>query len=602
MSHDLPETRLLHGQAAGSDPVLDTLPRDPLRAPDEVMRLARMGAFHQTRLSFVRSLTRRMAREGWRIACRQFDIADDGTGEALYTVDTPQGRYSFVVFARDIDPEERTDRVIAEAWDYTFALTEGVPDAEEMARLRANVPLQEAGRMRARDVVLSRANKSVRLFERLVDVLSRGAQPSAQEIGRVGYLIRTTAVYGNGKFGLADFARLQTKGPFDQPFRAQMLSVYLAREFSLDLVEEMAHRRAPETATTLAPELRRALGVGNATGLGMAPFIVGHPQLVHRWNRVRETAIARVKAVPEATCDKRARFAQLLDRAVRYAQEWATGDAQQQAGIETLRQELAALQAALFPAGPPGRLPDRHPWRWLTDTRAGALSLETQELLNSLILEPYPELVDDLEDQLGADETDRLDATMPVDRLIRGIEDSYAWALEIDAESAGADAFFWYRSENKEEPRLGARCCDPGMDREMPIGIGLQVQRLHAALSDLPEKERRQPVAFFLLQRPGWRRLVRRVQTLARQPYAEVRDNLVGGDMRAVDLLRFKLSFFGASKFDPKSDRWTRITLFQGAPLAHDLTRAGLDPDDWAFAPLPADESEPEPHRRQGVR
>jgi hypothetical protein len=125
------------------------------------------------------------------------------------------------------------------------------------------------------------------------------------------------------------------------------------------------------------------------------------------------------------------------------------------------------------------------------------------------------------------------------------------------------------------------------MDREMPIGIGLQVQRLHRALCDLPAEERRQPVAFFLLKRPGWRRLVRRVQTLARQPYAEVRDNLVGGDMRAIDLLRFKLSFFGASKFDPKSDRWTRITLFQGAPLAEDLVRGGVDPDDWAFATLP---------------
>jgi hypothetical protein len=189
---------------------------------------------------------------------------------------------------------------------------------------------------------------------------------------------------------------------------------------------------------------------------------------------------------------------------------------------------------------------------------------------------------------------------MPVDRLIRLIEDAYAWALAIDAESEGSDAFFWYRSENKEEPRLGERCCDPGMDREMPIGIGLQVQRLHRALSDLPQAERRQPVAFFLLKRPGWRRLVRRVQTLARQPYAEVRDNLVGGDMRAIDLLRFKLSFFGAAKFDPKSDRWTRINMFQGAPMAHELMHGGADPDDWAFATLPADGTQTT--RAQGAR
>mgnify|MGYP001185735228 CR=1 FL=1 len=28
---------------------------------------------------------------------------------------------------------------------------------------------------------------------------------------------------------------------------------------------------------------------------------------------------------------------------------------------------------------------------------------------------------------------------------------------------------------------------------------------------------------------------------------------------------------FGASKYDPKSDLWTRITLFQGAPLPNQL-------------------------------
>jgi hypothetical protein len=138
----------------------------------------------------------------------------------------------------------------------------------------------------------------------------------------------------------------------------------------------------------------------------------------------------------------------------------------------------------------------------------------------------------------------------------------------------------------------------------MPIGISRSVpgsqQRLHRALSELPAGERRQPVAFFLLQRPGWRRLVRRVQTLARQPFAEVRDNLVGGDMRAVDLLRFKLSFFGAGKFDPKSDRWTRITLFQGAPCADELASGAVDPDDWAFATLP--EAEAEVPRRQEAR
>ena len=41
------------------------------------------------------------------------------------------------------------------------------------------------------------------------------------------------------------------------------------------------------------------------------------------------------------------------------------------------------------------------------------------------------------------------------------------------------------------------------------------------------------------------------------------------------------LSFFGASKFDPKSDLWTRVTLFQGAPVLEDVS--AMDADDWSF-------------------
>ena len=244
-----------------TDPVEepDAVPRDPLRPPDTVARLRRMGCLHQTRLSFVRALTRRMAREGWRIERDVFDIGADEVGHARYAVHTPQGRYSFVVFADRIDPQARTDRVIAEEWDYTFALVEGVPDDADMARLRANVPKQEAGRMCARDLVLSRGNKSARLFDHVVDALARGRQPALAQIAKVGYLMRTTAVYGNGKFGLADFDKLRRQGAFPQPFSAQMLTVFLAREFSLDLVEALARTRDPQRATRLLPALRRTL-------------------------------------------------------------------------------------------------------------------------------------------------------------------------------------------------------------------------------------------------------------------------------------------------------------------------------------------------------
>ena len=91
-------------------------------------------------------------------------------------------------------------------------------------------------------------------------------------------------------------------------------------------------------------------------------------------------------------------------------------------------------------------------------------------------------------------------------------------------------------------------------------------------------------LAGFMLRHPEHRQIIRRVMNTAQYPYGEIRDNLVAATTRPIDMLRCKLSFFGASKFDPKSDLWTRITLFQGAPLVEDLSQEGSD--DWLFSTL----------------
>jgi hypothetical protein len=73
---------------------------------------------------------------------------------------------------------------------------------------------------------------------------------------------------------------------------------------------------------------------------------------------------------------------------------------------------------------------------------------------------------------------------------------------------------------------------------------------------------------------------------MAHHPYQEVRDNLIDARMRPNDLLRSKLSFFGAQRFDPKSDRFLRVSLFPYAPFPDEINRANAD--DWAFPPLAA--------------
>lgn len=548
-------------------------PQVSLRPAEEVLRLRQLGHLYPTRLSFTRCLVRRMAREHWRFTRPLFELDAQGYGRAVYRVETPGGVVGFAAFSHELDPAERTDRVIAERWDTTFSLRLGELDAAELARLEAQTPLQERGRFGPREIVLSRANRSVRFFEALVERLASGGQPEPEEVARVGYLLRTTAVYGNGKFGMADLDEVWRSGIFGSAFEAEMLTVYLVRLFGFDLVEHVARCRAPARAVRLAPRWRRALGVGNATGLGMAPFLISHPRLLDRWIRARETALARVRAVDTIRPAHAARLRELLRRAIRHIEEWHTGDPRQAARLATTREELSELLAE----GP--LLARRRPWDALWRRAETAVSPETRELLASLLIELHPERVDDLATEVRADETQRVDPTMRLGELRELVRRRYGWALSCDFSRPEAGHFFWYVSEEKLEPRLGERREEPGADREMPVDVARQVTILERELEDWPADLR---VARFLLARPQFRRIVRRIQSLRDCDYGEVRDNLLGREMVPVDLLRAKLAVFGATRFDPKSDRWLRITLFQGAPLPEELGRP--DADDWAFA------------------
>ena len=217
----------------------------------------------------------------------------------------------------------------------------------------------------------------------------------------------------------------------------------------------------------------------------------------------------------------------------------------------------------------------------ILERAAQRLSAEGQEVINSLVIEPHGDMVDDLEDAMSTEEGLALDPGLSIAELKRLVERTYDWALDTDYEAAGERHFFWYVSEEKLEPRLGVRGEEPGAERELRLGIGREVKRLHAALTVAAETAPDASVATFLLHNPGQRRITRRVQGLARWPYAEIRDNLLGESTVAVDLLRCKLSMFGVIKFDPKSDRWIRITMYQGAPCFDALDHESAD--DWAF-------------------
>ncbi len=541
-----------------------------LRPPDDVMRLSVMGAFCQTRLSFMRVLLRRIKKEQWQFKRTVWQMDKSGCGVAVYQATTAGGRdYSLVVYAHNLPAEQRSDRVIATAWDATFTLFDGVPSTTDIARMQKQVPLQETGRNDHQQLVLSRANRSARVFDAVVSALADGRQPT-KEIAQNAYLMRTTAVYGNGKFGIADRARISSRPEFAQPFAAEMLAVFMFRQFPPDLAEHLAAARTP-TAVKIDADLRRYLGIGNSTGLGMAPFIVNHPILLHRWMAARETALARVRALPDTTPEVQNQFIGFVVKAQMQAKQWRTADSGQQQKINRLQNDLQKLHShcQTFVA--------QYPWDAIYQWGEKNLSIDGREALTALLIEPHGELIDDLSAGMGGDETFIIDECSVGD-MRNLIQQHYDWIQQTDFSTEEQNARFWYVSAEKQEPRLGERYLQPGAELELPLTIMRDMKSFAEALAQQNDS---MSLALFLMKQPQYRRVAHRAQIAACFPYSEIRDNLISADMLPLDLLRCKLSFFGATSFDPRSDRWLRINMFQHAPYPYEL--AALPADEWAW-------------------
>jgi hypothetical protein len=517
----------------------------------------------------MRSLLRRLKQEQWQFKRNLWEIDEQGFGRAVYTVYGPERNYSLVAFAHDLPDHMRSDRVIATAWDATFTLFDGIPSSADLDRLEQNVPKQEAGRISDSELSLSRANRSIRLWQHVVERLAAGEQPDRDQLEAVGYLVRTTAVYGSGKFGAADRLTIAERPEVSGPFQAEMLSVWLTRAFSIDLVEHIARAAGGTQVVGIDPQLRRRIGVGNSTGLGMAPFLINHPALLNNWMMAREGALARVRALPQAEPTAIADFRQHFERACFNVSQWHSEHPIQIEKLKSLRSDLELMRGYIAAES----LADDHPWdrfyRWAEEF----LSLEGQEQLVSLLLEPYGELVDELTQCMDADEhlAFFIDGAMPVVRLCEIIEAQCQWALRVDYDQPENRARFWYTSAEKLEPRVGERFHQPGAEYELPLAVGCDIKLMYIALVAW---EREQTIADFLLAHPEHRHTARRVQNLAVRPYAEIQDNLIAADMLPIDILRCKLSFFGATKFDPRSDRWVRICMYQDAPFPDELLAA----------------------------
>jgi len=536
-----------------------------LRDPNIIMKLSRLGSFHQSKLSFLRSFLKEF--KDWEYKRDLFELNEHGYGTAVYSFKKKNRVYSLICFANELNEDERSDRVIATKWDTAFTLFDGVPTKHDIERLQNEVPKQEFGRLSFKELALSRANKSVRVFNHVVESLSKGVQPDRELLDKVGYLYRTTAVYGSGKFGLADRFRIKDRKEIYGPFRLEMMLVYLVRQFTFDQVNHVAKNKNPKKAVKLDPEICRNLGIGNSTGLGMAPFIVNHPTLLNNWISARETSLKKIREIKNISNEEVELFLDCLKKSIKNITSWNTESEYQITKIKSLLTDLNKFIIHL----------DKE-FNFKQDFAFNEMYLHLEknyceeciEYVVSMMMEPFDDIVTPLIQEMSSEEEKYFN--IPTERTVADLkailENKYSEILNIDFSKKENNLNFWFISKNKEEPRLANRFDEMGAELEQPLAIARDIKKLYDLLS---VSKNSWTIAKFLSTNNELRHVVRRAFIVEKFPYSEIQDNTIGREIMPIDMLRLKLSFFGALKFDPRSDKWLRICMFQGAPLPEQL-------------------------------
>ncbi|MDC3071777.1 hypothetical protein OA046_02115 [Candidatus Pelagibacter sp.] len=537
-----------------------------LRDPNTIMKLSRLGSFHQSKLSFLRSFLSEF--KDWEYNKDLFALNKKGVGVAVYSFKKKERVYSLVCFANEIKDKERSDRVIATKWDAAFTLHDGIPSRLDIKRLKNEVPKQEVGRLSYKELTLSRANKSIRIFNHVVDSLSKGNQPNLDLIDEVGYLYRTTAVYGSGKFGLADRFRIKNREEINGPFRLEMMLVYLVRQFTFDQVNHVAKSINPKKAVELDPKICKNLGIGNSTGLGMAPFIVNHPTLLNNWILSREKALKKIRELKKVKIYESEMFKNCLRESIRNITSWNTESEYQKNKIKNLLKDVRKfLNFVEKKFNFDVDYPFNKIYIWLENKTCE----ECIEYVVSIMMEPFNHITKPLINEMSSEEEKYFDipAHRSVKELKNIIKKRYPNILKINFQKKENYKKFWFISKNKEEPRLADnRFEEIGSELEQPLAIARDIKKLYEKLN---LSKGNLTIDKFLIKYSELRHVIRRAFIIEKFPYSEIQDNTISEKTIPIDMLRLKLSFFGALKFDPRSDKWLRICMFQGAPLPNEL-------------------------------
>jgi hypothetical protein len=553
-----------------------------MRSPEVVMDPERLAATPSGPFSFSRIWLTKMLSEAWRFERSHVDLDENGHGVFCYRIVAGNGAVLTAVMVSG-EGERNDDRVFSASWDILAWLVDGEVDAAMRKEIIATADAVIGGGGQTVPSVLSmtRGNRSSRLFGHIVERLAEGRQPDPERLARVGYVVRNIFYQANGMNGTRMFGAYRDDHPLAGAFAAQMAGLYLMRQFSIDLVEAVAKSRNPAGAATLSPAMRRYVGVGNSTGIGLNLLAWTHPAVVGRWIMQREAARAALLASGRVHAGDLERLIETLARAARFYETEKDVEDIVPPGRHGLSDELRSTVAFLQGSRPAaGSLT----WTDVLEWVEAHCGVEAQEVVGAIAIGLFPELVLVLADFDSVSEDGDIDPVMTVLELSETIESQFGWALERDLEGAGAPLWTWYKSEEGEEPRRVSRE-DEEVSPEHDILLELP-RLLQSIKGDLDELPAGTPVGYYVATHPEKRDVVARIQATRSIPFHTPRQDLHAADTSPLDLTRLVLcGFKGMDSVRIMGNLWCRGVFLQGAPTIDELPIEA--PSDWTYPDIP---------------
>ncbi|UWZ39707.1 hypothetical protein Drose_16700 [Dactylosporangium roseum] len=495
--------------------------------------------------SFEATLVRRIATENWGFQRLHCEVDEQAGGDLAYRIITPGETFTFG--ARSVvrpDTGTRAGRLRENDFDlYGVVFPGSVDRATLYAEHAEQVARGWKGRTTASALGWSFANRSSRTFDHTIELLARGTTPEVRSVlGDGGYLVRNAGFYGNGRHGTIPWLSLDEQGPLGHPYHLDLLTLFLWKLASFDLVEGAAVARN-RFAARLPGEFRRAVGVGNSSGIGTIATLVRWPTTLAAMTVGRELVLAHGRAGMArgaATEGLGQRLAHSLD--AHRAEAIDLVDEQTATALDTRIDHLVASACAGNYRPVQQLLTENVPTLAAAIAAAAVIDSDPAAATESMpivaglmryLVEPRPE--------------------MTVAELATILTSRFGWALALGRAGDVDRTHFWYKSSENGENRRGERAVDPGPEFETFVDVASAVRRLGEFLS---HSDPRSLVGRLLLAHPELTGVVARVQLAARVPYTELSANLVSRHFAPADVIRYFLTGLGTRWPKPASDLW----------------------------------------------